>query len=81
MFRLDVFYDLKQDEDGNLLFRDDEMQEIAGVKSVGSGCAMECMTRDVQLEFETEAMLEGAKTELREAGFRFAAMCPVHPTE
>ncbi len=79
MLRLSVYYDLEKDGDGNLVFRDDEIQEIAGVPIVSSGCGMECMTRDVQLYFETEEALEGAKAELQAAGFRFAAMCGVHP--
>ncbi len=81
MFQLSVYYDLERGDDNRLLWRDDEIEEIAGVPSVSSGCAMECMTRDIQLRFETEEALKAAKIKLRDAGFRFAAMCGVHPSE
>ncbi len=81
MFQLSVYYDLARNDAGKLVFRDDEIRQIAGVPIVSSGCAMECYTRDVQLRFKTEEELETAKSELREAGFRFAAMCGVHLPE
>ena len=79
MFRLSVHYDIHRGEDGKLVFRDDEIREIAGVSIVDSGCG--CGIRDCGLRFETEEALETAKVDLREAGFRFARMCPVHSSE
>jgi len=79
-YELSVYYDLQKDEN-SFVFRDDEIEELAGSKIVSAGCGMACYVRDVQLRFANEVDLERAKSELREAGFRFAAMCEVHPDE
>jgi len=76
MPELTVYYDLEQD--GKLVWRDDEIVEIAGVPRVSSGCGTECGVRDVQLEFRISTLMELAKIRLQLAGFRFGAFCPVH---
>jgi len=73
MFRLDVFYDL--DFQDGLVWRDEEIEEVAGAKIVGAGCGMGCGVRDCELHFPTEEAMETAKFELREAGFRLLAAC------
>jgi len=76
MCQLTVYYDLKRDDPGDrLVFRDDEIMEIAGVKITSAGCGTRHYVRDVQLEFENESALLTAKAELREAGFRFGSFC------
>ena len=76
MYELTVYYDLYQGD--KLVWRDDEIEEIANAKFVSSGCGTECGVRDVQLEFDSGAKLLFAKRSLQEAGFRFGAFCPVH---
>ena len=70
MHSLTVYYDL----DDSLEFREDEIEEISGGTIAGGGTMLNCMVRDCEIQFDTEAELDAAKVELQQAGFRFVPL-------
>ncbi len=72
-YRLSVYYDLTTDQNNELNWRDDEIEELSGGKIVGSGAG--CDVRDCDVRFETIKQLQAAKVELQAAGFRFIRSC------
>jgi len=69
-YQLNVYYDLVSDPiHQRLVFRDNEIKKIAGVKSVASGYHTNEGIRDVQLEFDTRLTMLEAKVKLQAAGF------------
>ena len=74
---LQVYYDIDREVAG----RDDEIEEIAGVKIDYSGTCLSSdpYVRNCGMFFPTEDAMKKAKVELQAAGFRFAAFCPIHP--